>query len=410
MCRFFQTAFILLQSVAFSSCNSPDNAGFSNSKPMGYGTQPLPLPPASFANVTEGDPAFEVMKDTVSLFGPHNITRNVLQDRNGNLWLASWAGIICYDGKFFTNVTLKSGLQHYHIMSLLEDKTGNLWFGTVGGGVYRYRPSVPVPQDPSHPKRVDGEFTLFTVRDGLADNVVLCMLEDRAGKIWFGTKAGVSCYDPSAVNKGHMAFTSYTTKNGLSDNFVCTLAEDKAGILWLGTNGGISCCPSSLPLFSNSSGPSDQALFASFNIAKDTSFHLVRSIVEDHNGKIWIGSAEGLYRYEPGNLPGKNRAITRVTKNGIYYIFEDDSGILWLSGEGLNNREMSLFRCDNRHPENNHPEKLLTRITSDLQVFGITQDRNGSIWYGTAEGICRIDAPQAKSISITRFTEPASDP
>jgi len=50
----------------------------------------------------------------------------------------------------------------------LQDKAGNLWFGTTGEGVYRY----------------DGKsFTQFTVKDGLSNNKVWSILEDTAGNI-----------------------------------------------------------------------------------------------------------------------------------------------------------------------------------------------------------------------------------
>ncbi|MBK6400158.1 MAG: hypothetical protein IPF75_18375 [Bacteroidetes bacterium] len=40
----------------------------------------------------DGDPAFEQNLDTISEYAPHSITRNILNDRNGNIWLASWEG------------------------------------------------------------------------------------------------------------------------------------------------------------------------------------------------------------------------------------------------------------------------------------------------------------------------------
>ena len=55
-----------------------------------------------------------------------------------------------------------------------------MWFGSIGGGVSRH----------------DGElFTTFTTRDGLAGNDVLCILEDRSGRLWVGTADGVSRWD-----------------------------------------------------------------------------------------------------------------------------------------------------------------------------------------------------------------------
>jgi ligand-binding sensor domain-containing protein len=58
---------------------------------------------------------------------------------------------------------------------MLEDKNGNLWFGTWDGGVNKY----------------DGRYiTHFTVKEGLCNNNVTCMIEDNSGNIWFGTEGG----------------------------------------------------------------------------------------------------------------------------------------------------------------------------------------------------------------------------
>ena len=63
----------------------------------------------------------------------------------------------------------------------LRDKAGNLWFGTTSEGVYRY----------------DGKgFTNLTVKDGLGNNSVFCIVEDGEGHLWFGTRdVGLSRYD-----------------------------------------------------------------------------------------------------------------------------------------------------------------------------------------------------------------------
>jgi len=61
-----------------------------------------------------------------------------LQDKIGNLWFGSNGGVSKYDGKSFTNFTIKEGLSNNYVFSILEDKSGNLWFGTDGGGVLKY--------------------------------------------------------------------------------------------------------------------------------------------------------------------------------------------------------------------------------------------------------------------------------
>ena len=67
---------------------------------------------------------------------PKYIIRNIIQDRNGNIWIAAYDGIFRYDGKSFTNITNKVSSARF--FSVLEDRKGNLWFGSIGSGVYYY--------------------------------------------------------------------------------------------------------------------------------------------------------------------------------------------------------------------------------------------------------------------------------
>ena len=90
-----------------------------------------------------------------------------------------------------------------------QDKTGNLWFGTLNEGVYRY----------------DGKFfTQFTKKDGLNDNCVNEIIEDREGNLLFGTPAGICKYD----GKTFAPFTDNKLMNSIS---ISSLLEDKDGKL-----------------------------------------------------------------------------------------------------------------------------------------------------------------------------------
>src|ERR1700728_478608 len=108
------------------------------------------------------------IKSVITPTGPNTTTRNVIQDRKGNIWIAAFDGIFRYDGKSFTNITSKVSSARF--FSVLEDRRGNLWFGSIGSGVYYY----------------DGKsFTNFTTEERLLNNVVTSIYEDKKGNIWF---------------------------------------------------------------------------------------------------------------------------------------------------------------------------------------------------------------------------------
>jgi ligand-binding sensor domain-containing protein len=122
-------------------------------------------------------------KDIVTSYGPNSIVRNVKQDRNGNILIASYKGAFRYDGTSFTNLTSEISPPRFSSSwDVLEDRKGNLWFGTKDSGVYCY---------PSAPLRAGGKsFQHFTTKDGLGSNSAFHIYEDKAGNIWFATGGG----------------------------------------------------------------------------------------------------------------------------------------------------------------------------------------------------------------------------
>lgn len=298
------------------------------------------------------DPYFVETKDTFSTKGPQCIVRNLIQDRSGNFWLATWHGIIKYDGKVFTNYTLKEGLIHFHVITLFEDSKGNIWFSNARGGVYRY----------------DGKsFTLFTTKNGLIDNTANCIAEDKNGNIWFGTEKGASRYDGKTIS-------NFTTSNGLNDNYINTILQDKSGMMWFGTNNGINIY--------------DGVSFNNFTDNDNLPFGQVASLFEDKIGNIWIGSGaeqaggKGLCRYD-------GESVTNlISPYFVMYMCQGENGIMWLAhNKGVDNVNFALYQYDG---------KSFTKIieqnkTDNPLIFGIIEDKNGNIWFGTTKGVCRYD-------------------
>jgi len=86
-----------------------------------------------------------------------------------------------YDGQEFVNFTAEDGLVDNNVRCILEDRQGHLWFGTSGGGISKYDGLV---------------FQNMLKRDGLVNNMVHRILQDRNGNIWIATEGGVIRYRP----------------------------------------------------------------------------------------------------------------------------------------------------------------------------------------------------------------------
>jgi class 3 adenylate cyclase/streptogramin lyase len=284
----------------------------------------------------------------------------------GNFWFGTWGGGASrYNGKSFTSFTTAQGLANNTVWSILEDKMGNLWFGTDGAGVSRY----------------DGKsFTSFTTAQGLVRNIVLSILEDKTGNLWFGTDGGVSRYDGKS-------FTSFTTAQGLANNTVGSILEDKMGNLWFGTDGGLSRY--------------DGKTFTGFTTAQGLANNDVMSILEDRTGNLWFGTdGGGVSRYDGKTFTSFTTA-QGLASNIVLSILEDKTGNLWFgTEEGLSVMGESVGRkipdmADSMHSDrgkDNTRDKLFTsfKIADGLPdnfVPQVIQMPNGKMAIGTNLGI-----------------------
>ena len=300
-------------------------------------------------------------RDTTSLYGPTTMVRNVKQGSNGSILMAaSFGGVLRYDGKSFTNLAGTLGRRRY--WDVLEDSQGILWFASTDSGVYRY----------------DGKsFQHFTTREGLASNSVFVIYEDRAGIIWFGTGGGVSRYDGTIMQ-------NLTTMDGLPDNEIHTILEDKSGRVWFGTRG--DAC------YYNGK------TFTVFKNRDGRPFSNVWSIIEDKKGNIWFGASiidkkvgstvyltNGLWCYD-------GESYKEIARTSASAIKEDKKGNIWITGASSPNGvgTWSLSRFDRKALD--EPNLTATIIfSSEMMLCNILEAKDGSIWFGSINGVYRYD-------------------
>lgn len=287
---------------------------------------------------------------------PSSIVRNIEQDRNGRIWIASWEGIFLTDGMSFTNFTNKVSPARF--FSLLEDSKGNMWFGSIGSGVFYY----------------DGKrFKNFTIEDGLLNNDVTSIYEDKAGNIWFGVFGGASRFDGATfrnfiINENKMG--EDLTGKSFSERpkyEVNSIVEDKTGRHWFATRG-------------NTFVFDGKAFAPVSHLGKP--FTNVRSIIEDQKGNIWLGGNDGLLRYD-------GKGFTKIAKGFVGYIYEDRKGNILTSSE--TSQGWALSRYNEKSLSNKMaivPEVIRAK---EGMIFGILEANDGSIWFGTLDGVMRFD-------------------
>jgi ligand-binding sensor domain-containing protein len=300
-------------------------------------------------------------KDKITSQQPNTMVRHIKQDRKGNILIASYKGVFRYDGKSFTNLTRKISSPSF--WDVLEDRKGNLWLASKDSGVYHYNGK---------------SFQHFTTKEGLANNRVSAIYEDKAGAIWFATGGGASRYDGKS-------FQNFTAKDGLPNNDITTIMEDKTGKLWFGTRGE-ACFY-------------DGKIFTIFKNKDGIAFRNVWSIIEDKKGNIWFGGSiienkkgdtlfvsVGLWRYD-GSI------ITKVSQRGASAIIEDKKGNIWTIGELKPNGDWALSRYDEKSLYNK--KTIVTEIMSIKggtgMLCGILEANDGNIWFGSLNGVYCYD-------------------
>lgn len=280
--------------------------------------------------------------------------RTICEDRQGNLWIGTNDGLNCLKEGEFTVYTTREGLSDNNITTIYEDRKGNLWIGTYDAGLNLFK---------------NGTFTPYTTENGLSNNNVRTIYEDRQGNLWFGTSEGLNL-----MKNGK--FTWFTTREGLSDNKIETLYQDRDGNLWIGTYGG------GLDRMNRHNFPNEHEapIFTSFTTQNGLSHDFVRSIYEDREGSLWVGTQDGLNRLKDGKF------TTFTSKEGlandmVRCIYEDRAGGLWMgTTDGLNR----LHRF-------NAKDEIFTLYTTkqglpDKYVLSIYEDRKRWLWIGTYNG------------------------
>ncbi|SOD81469.1 hybrid sensor histidine kinase/response regulator [Spirosoma fluviale] len=244
-------------------------------------------------------------------------------------------------------------------------------------------------------------FTHLTTDEGLSQNNVTCILQDRRGFMWFGTRDGLNKYD------GY-TFTLYQNdpqkSSSLSNSYIHTVFEDAQGRLWVGTDEG------GLSLFDT-----DTEVFTNFQhipgVKNSLSHNKVMAITQDAQGYLWVGTAGGgLDRFDP-----RQKTFTHYTHqpekpgslsdNRVGALFIDRAGILWAGtdGGGLDrfDKASGLFTHYRHNPAD-------PRSLSHDQVTTCFEDTQRRFWVGTeGGGLNRLDRATGQ---FTRYQHPSDHP
>lgn len=273
---------------------------------------------------------------------PQQTVRAVVQTDDGYLWLATYEGLVRFDGFRFT-VFEKSNtpeIRNNSIRNLFLDQQGRMWICSTDGLAYAK----------------DGRFRCYTRRDGLPSDFISTLAQGADGAILAGTDRGLCTLSGDVFRP--------VREGGLDQRVITCLAAGATGGTWVGTaqDGLFLLREGKCARYTEESGlPVNQ----------------VQAVCESRRTGVWIGTPKGLVRLHQGTL----RVFTTedgLPGNSINCIFEDPRGSLWV---GTENGGLARFR------KGAFSSRYLLNRPSECAVYSISEDLEGSLWVGTWGGL-----------------------
>lgn len=308
----------------------------------------------------------------------------------------------------FQNLDRDNGLPSPIVQGLAQDDHGFIWVGT-GSGVSRWdgyyfrnygvEVGVPgsLPDNDIYSMYTDPMGTLWvgTVSRGVAryDSAhdrfqtfvppgkdktyvtVYAMMTDGAHGLLIGTREGLSDLDP-----GTGKFTPVELQGAQGRVRVLTMVRDHAGRIWAGTAQGIFRSDSNGRHFTHLD------VFAKQKI-------MVWRLFFDHEGRLWIGSVTGAFVLEPSEQTARpihdtGPGPSLLDQEAVDTICEAAPGVIWLGtlGQGIVAVDAKTLETHRIVHDPGYP----TSLPSDSVVKLLTDDE-GSVWVGTTKGVSRAE-------------------
>ncbi|HXI73198.1 MAG TPA: two-component regulator propeller domain-containing protein [Verrucomicrobiae bacterium] len=270
---------------------------------------------------------------------PDNSVTGVAQTSDGYLWVATYGGLMRFNGATFSGIQLPSLLKK-SIRTMLLDRRGRFWLGIDTGSV------VCLESNTSR---------IFGTGDGLPAERVAATAEDAAGGIWIAYQS-VLC----RIKDGQA--TRFGATNGWPAGINAWVTSDARGNVWFSKGGQVGVVH-------------DRELRDKLSF-KETAIRLCGA----GPSGLWISAGVRLLKYDEQQPPMEVGQLPANAESQV--LFEDRAGALWIgtAADGL-------FRF-----QNGTLEKV---PTSQQSVYCLCEDREGNLWAGTRGGGLDLIRPSA---------------
>lgn len=294
------------------------------------------------------------------------------------LLLLQFAGVCAYaqPGSLkFSHIGTEVGLSQNNVTCILQDKQGFMWFGTRDGlnryDGYDFDVYKNDPEDSS----------------SLSNNFITSMALDQKGDIWVGTwGGGLDRFDVEKHRFVHYAGIVHS-------DYINAVVQDYEGRIWIGSNdhGVWVFDPRTKKVALLTSTQADPGSLSDND---------VQAMIEDHAHRIWVGTSHGgLNLFDPKTHSFKifehhDSDTTSLACNTIAELFEDSHHRIWVGlrdgGLDLLEEGRGTFRHFRNDPRN--PGSLARNV-----VLSLGEDDKGNLWFGTENGGISVLDPGLKS-------------
>jgi ligand-binding sensor domain-containing protein/signal transduction histidine kinase len=276
----------------------------------------------------------------------------------------------------FDRFSIEQGLSQETVATILQDRQGFMWFGTQAGldrfDGYRITEFRTDPRDPG----------------SISDNFVTASYEDADGRLWFGTKDGLNRFDQASGR-----FVRYRPDqdgaNGGGDRAINAIVGDGHGGLWLATGDGLQHFD-----------PASARFTVLRHDARDRDSlcdDRVNALALDNAGGVWVGTGNGLDRLDPAVRRFQHfrvKPATNTRRNAVLSLSMGPRETLWIgTGAGL-----EAWRLGEAAPQRRHIRA--DEGVGDVRIVTLYHDRGPTLWVGTdLDGLKWLDPASGRFIS-----------
>jgi signal transduction histidine kinase/CheY-like chemotaxis protein/ligand-binding sensor domain-containing protein len=273
------------------------------------------------------------------------------------------------------------GLSQNNVWDLQQDRLGFIWVATEDGlNVFDGYDFKIFRNDPADSFSISGNF-------------IDCIAEDKNGEVWIGTQSGLNHYN-RILNRFERFMNDPKDSFSISSNNIEDIFFDSKNTLWVATVNGLNHYDQETKKWQRFlHQPTDSNSIANYDI---------ECVVEDGMGRIWAGTRGGLSVLNADgkgftNFHTKENDPSSLSSNNIMCLYIDKEGFLWIGtfDGGLNKMdiEKKVFARYKHDPSN--PSSL-----GNNYVYHLTENKNGELWVATDGALCFMDK---KSGLFTRY-------